>query len=993
MHKILFLILAMMVIFPAGNATAAIPAVAAQNAAKPASDSRPVDFAVSDPAIQLGPALSHYHAPGGGGIDGSHWYLMTAVNRSTHPVTRILLAEEPADAALHFFPLTTRARIMQIASSDGGVTIERQHAYGRHALRVTVPPATTAALAVRLSNADESPSVLAWSEPALVAYSRQFAVFIAAVAGLIAAAVAITGGLAAMTGHAAPRWAALTLLAIFIVWLATIGLFDSGWSTAVGGPYGFAAMTAGLALTSAARLTEEIAPLTDLWPWAAKYRRLGFAALLGLSGLAFIGMPGATVLMNIAVVFGAAGLAVYLVRRGITGSRPARVVAPSAAVFALVTLAAAMVAMGGFQDNPIASEIVGGFAAAGSVLLALAISAGEGTAVLPLGKGKPAAAISPQAQPAAAPRPLHDERRKESVPAALAAIGASHQGVFDLDFRADILRLSSEAATLIGFGRESQAIAHSSWLGRVHIEDRAVYEKALRDYRNRSGLAFRIEFRARSENGHYPWLELRATMIGEGNMADRCLGLVADVTTRKESEAAALDRTMFDPLTGLGNRVALMGKLDRLGRELGDVAFAILDIDRFKAIHASLGDAGGDAVLKHVAVRLTRRFEGKAQVFRVGGDAFALLFIEGGGSAGTLATELLDICNSPLFENGRKIFAPASIGLTTGCQTDEPLDLLRNAELALRQAKRQGGGCARIYSPELDDSAPADAVALEADLRHALDVGQIDVFYQPIMRLPDCRVAGFEALLRWHHPERGLIWPSDFVAHSEKTGLIVKLGKFVLMRAAEDLAQWQRYFPGNPALFVSVNVSRRQLLDNGFESFLAALLDKSTVASGSLRLEITESAVASGGHAEEKMARIRALGASFAIDDFGTGLSSLSQLRSFPFDCLKVDKSFLIRDNSARGDDNVILNSIVGLARELKCGLVVEGVESEDDVARLKALGCEFAQGFHFSVPLTAREALNFIALNYDTKTTVEKKLSESRSDGEPPSGASGNSG
>lgn len=992
MHKISFLILAIACVFPGVNVAAAVTIVAARSIAQPASDSRSIDFAVPAPAIQLRSALSHYHAPGGGEMDGSHWYLMTAVNQSTHPVTRIILAEEPADAALHFFPLTTRAMIMQIASSDGGVTIERQRAYGRHALRVTIPPATTAALAVRLSNADENPSVLAWSEPALVAYYRQLAVFIAAVAGLIAAAVAITGGLAAMTGHAAPRWAALTLLAVFGVWLAAIGLFDSGWNTAVGGPYGFAAMVAGLALAAAARLMEEVAPLTDLWPWAVKYRRWGFATLLSLSGLAFIGLPGATLLMNVVVVFGAAGLAVYLVRRGLAGSRSARVLAPSAAVFALVTLAAAVVAMGGFQDNPIASEIVGGFAAAGSVLLALAISTGEGTAVLPFRKARPVAAVPPPLQPIAAARPLHNERQHESVPTALVAIGASHQGVFDLDFRADMLRLSSDASALIGFGRDAQVIAHSSWLERVHAEDRAVYEEALHDYRNRPGLAFRIEFRVCSENGCYPWLELRATMIGEGNAANRCLGLIADVTTRKESEAAALKRTMFDPLTGLGNRVALMEELDRLDSK-PSIAFAILDIDRFKAIHASLGDAGADAVLKHVAIRLTRRFESRAQVFRVGGDAFALLFTKGGSIAGTLATELLDVCNPPHFENGRKIFAPVSIGLTTGRQADMPLDLLRNAELALHQAKRQGGGRARIYTPEFDGSMPADAVALEADLHHALDEGQLDVFYQPIVRLLDCRVAGFEALLRWHHPERGLVWPSDFVAHSEETGLIEKLGKFVLTRAAADLTQWQHHYPGGPTLFVSVNLSRRQLQDDEFEPFLAALLAKSAIVPGSLRLEVTESAVASCDHVEEKLTRIRALGTSFAIDDFGTGLSSLSQLRSFPFDCLKVDKSFLARDNNSRNGDDVILSSIVGLAHELKCSLVVEGVENEDDVTRLKVLGCEFAQGFYFSVPLTAREALNFISLNYDRAPVAEKHTPETRQDGKPSSGAPGNSG
>ena len=214
----------------------------------------------------------------------------------------------------------------------------------------------------------------------------------------------------------------------------------------------------------------------------------------------------------------------------------------------------------------------------------------------------------------------------EATAAALIAIGASHQGVYELDFRTDTLQLSAEAAALIGFTRgTSQAIPHAAWIARVHAEDRDIYKDALYDYRAHPGLAFRIEFRVRSESGRYPWFELRATMMGEGEQADRCLGLMADVTTRKEAEAAVIDRTMRDPLTGLGNRVALMEELERIDRHGQDAAFAILDIDRFKAIHASLGDAGADAVLRHVADRLTKHFEGKAEIFRFGGDAFALL--------------------------------------------------------------------------------------------------------------------------------------------------------------------------------------------------------------------------------------------------------------------------------------------------------------------------------------------------------------------------------
>lgn len=956
------------------NSAIAAPGAGAGNPSAEAAEAGVIDLASPAATIQLRDALSRYHASTGEESDESRWYIVTLANNASHSVTRILVAGQPTDAALRVFPRSTRAEIRQLASSDGGISVEREPAFGREAYRVAIPPGTTAAMALRMLNADDPPSVLAWTESALVAYHHRLAIFIAAVAGLVAAAAAISGGVAAMTGHTAPRWAALVLVGIFAVWLATVGLFDAGWSTVVGGPQGFLAMALGLTLAAAICLVEEVAPLSDLWPWAEKYRRWGLIILVALSAFAFIGLPAAAMLINVLVVFGAAALAVYLVRRGMGGVRAARVLAPSASVFALVTLVAAFAVLGVFQDNPIAGEVIGGFAAAGAVLLALAVAAGEGIGLL---APRRAAAALPVPLVPAEPEPrrpaAHPMRRDgaaEPTPTALAAIGASHQGVYDLDFHTDVLRLSSEAAVLIGLSKGPQAIPHSSWIGRVHADDRAIYKDALRDYRNHPGLAFRIEFRVKSESGRYPWFELRATMIGEGELADRCLGLMADITTRKETEAAIIDRTLRDPLTGLGNRVALMEELERLGRRPWDVVFAILDIDRFKSIHASLGDAGADAVLRRVSERLTNRFGTTAEVFRVGGDSFALLLAKGGSGGGTaIGAELVEACGAPLVENGRKIFAPVSVGVATGGEAEEPLDLLRNAEVALRQAKREGGSCARVYSRELDGTSPGDAVALEADLRRALEEGQIDVFYQPIIRLSDRTVAGFEALLRWHHPERGLVWPADFVGHSEETGLIVALGKFALTRATEDLTRWQRFFPIEPPLFVSVNVSRRQLQDGEFEESLAEVLKRSGVAEGSLRLEVTESAIAASEHAEERLTRIHAMGAGLAIDDFGTGMSSLSQLRSIPFDIVKIDKSFLDRSGSEPdGEGDVILGSIVALAHELKRAIVVEGVESEEDAVRMAKMGCEFAQGFHYSVPLPAQEALNYIALHYAAK-------------------------
>jgi EAL domain-containing protein (putative c-di-GMP-specific phosphodiesterase class I) len=239
------------------------------------------------------------------------------------------------------------------------------------------------------------------------------------------------------------------------------------------------------------------------------------------------------------------------------------------------------------------------------------------------------------------------------------------------------------------------------------------------------------------------------------------------------------------------------------------------------------------------------------------------------------------------------------------------------------------------------------------------------------MRLADNAVAGFEALIRWRHPARGLVAPEEFIAHCEETGLIVTLGRFALERAAHDLSQWQRFFPLDPPLWVSVNVSRRQLRDPSFESFLRRLLEDCGILPGSLKLEVTESAIAA--NAQSILRRIRGLGAGLAIDDFGTGQSSLSQLKDIPFDTVKIDKSFLARHGGTHSDSDsgVVLGSIVTLAHDLKREVVVEGVETEQDALRLRDIRCEYAQGYYFSPPLPVADTLNFIARRYNPGTAA----------------------
>ncbi len=951
--------------FLAGAQAATISAV--QKAVKPVAEApapQGVAFGGSEGVIELKHLLKPFAPEAGAKPDGSSWYTFTASNDSDRPAIRVLQAGQPPGSGLDAFPRGSRPSILQVASANEKVIVERASAYGRHAYRLTLPAKSSTALALRLTNAQNPPSLLAWTEPAFAAHNRQLAMFVAAVAGLIAAAAAIAAGLSVMTHHIVPRWAAITLLLMLLTRLAATGMFDASLASQLGGPYGLTALFAGLTLAAGAKLVDAIVPLKDLWPWARRWLDYALIAIVALSVLAYLGVPAATLLTDIVLVGGTQAIFAYLIYRGRRGSKPARVVTPSAGLFALVSIAATFTAMGGFGSAPMAPDLAGGFAAAGAVLLALAVAAGEGIALLPLARHALQAPAHQEKAPPPPPPPVI-----APIPhAAIEAIGASHQGVFELDFTDDTVTLSREAASLLGLAENAGHMSQATWLARIHPDDRGVYEQAVSDFKARAGQAFRIEFRADDEDRRTRWFELRATMKGPPNgPAERCVGLLADVTVRKETEAAAMDRTLRDPLTGLGNRVALMEELESLGDGFKQAIFALLDIDRFKTIHASLGDAGGDDILARLGRRLVKRFAGIAQVFRVGGDAFAVLLHGNQGKPADVGAALVEVCGAAHMQDGRNVFAPASVGVTEGREARDPIDLLKNAELALMQAKRQGGDCARIYSRELEVLAPADSVALETELRGALDKGEIEVFYQPIVWLSDRAVAGFEALLRWRHPTKGLIAPADFIAHSEETGLIVTLGRLALKRAAKDLAQWQRFFPLPQPLFVSVNLSRRQLCDDGLEPLLGELLSGADIAHGTLRLEITESAAATDADARALMVKMRALGAGFAIDDFGTGVSSLSQLRDLPFDTVKIDKSFLARHGGTDSDSDgdIILSSIIALARDLKRSVIVEGVESEADAGRMAQLGCECAQGFLFSEPLTATDALAYIARHY----------------------------
>jgi diguanylate cyclase (GGDEF)-like protein/PAS domain S-box-containing protein len=934
-----------------------------------AADNHGVNFGAADNVIALKTALTPYHAPAGPEADGSSWYMLTVTNDSVRPAARVLLAGQPPRLALGLMPRSMRPTILGIASSDSAVVVETATAYGRKAWRVIIPPVTTVGLALRVGAASSPPALYAWTEPALSSHNRQLAIFITAVAALIAAGAMITGGLAFLIGHAAPRWVSLTLFLLLFSWLSETGMFDTSLATHVGGPYGLSAFLTGLALAAGARLANAIIPLRDRWPQYEKLFHRTIYGLIALAFLAYLGVPGATLLTDICIVLGSLGVAAYLFLSGRRGMKAAQVIAPSAAAFALVAVAAAVIALGGLGESLTGPAATGGFAAAGAILLALAVIASEEIAVLPFLHGSGAAKLLEARAPQGAP-----DHAAPFANLALAAIGAAHQGVFDLDFRASLLTLSPESAQLLGLPAREATLSRADFQSQLHPDDRKVYVAALEDYRHKPGMAFRLEFRVRAPGGGWRWLELRATIVTDQDVPSDCLGLLSDITQRKEAEIEAL--APRDPLTGLGNRAALLDHLAGLGREAPQSLVALLDIDRFKAIHASLGDSGADGILRQVADRIRQDFGERGALFRAGGDSFALVLTHPRATPQMIGDTLVKLCGRPYSVGTRSVFAPISVGLSPGLAGQKPEELLRNAEIALLAAKRQGGASAMLYAPEMEQLARADAVALETELRQALEDKQLDVFYQPIVRLSDRSVAGFEALLRWHHPLKGLIAPADFIAHSEETGLIVALGRFALARAADDLAHWQRYFPVSPPLFVSVNISPRQLREAGLESQIKSILAAGTIAPGTLSLEITESAAAGDPDMPMILGRLRGMGAGLAIDDFGTGTSTLSQFRHLPFDTVKVDRSFLVRHGGTDldADGEMVLGSMIGLAHDLKRKVVVEGVESERDVTFLAGLGCEFAQGYFFAPALSAGEALTYIARHFDSAAPLPER-------------------
>jgi len=439
-----------------------------------------------------------------------------------------------------------------------------------------------------------------------------------------------------------------------------------------------------------------------------------------------------------------------------------------------------------------------------------------------------------------------------------------------------------------------------------------------------------------------------------------------DVTEREQAEARAQFLATHDELTGLPNRLVFgqaVSDAVKVGRRYGqEFAVMFVDLDRFKIINDTLGHAAGDSLLSDVAKRLNQCVRESDIVARVGGDEFIILLreVSDASQVATVARKILSTVVKPLSIHGQECRVTASIGISlfpSDAQDEE--SLIKNADAAMYAAKEDGRNACRFHSREIKNQS-IERLMLETSLRRALERNELVLYYQPKRDLGHDGISGVEALLRWHHPDLGLLQPSRFIPLAEETGLIVPIGKWVLETACAQNMAWQRQ--GLPAIRIAVNLSPRQFADPNLLHDIRAALEKSGMPAQLLELEITESMVM---HNVERTVRvleaIKSLGITLAIDDFGTGYSSMSLVKKFSIDALKIDRSF-VREIMNDSEDKVIADAIIALGRALNLTVVAEGVETAEQEAFLRAHKCDEIQGYLISKPVPADEFAAFLA-------------------------------
>jgi diguanylate cyclase (GGDEF)-like protein/PAS domain S-box-containing protein len=550
-------------------------------------------------------------------------------------------------------------------------------------------------------------------------------------------------------------------------------------------------------------------------------------------------------------------------------------------------------------------------------------------------------------------------------------------GVVSLDGR--WLQVNPSLCHIVGY-HDSELLS-SNIHDLTHRDDLVALDEQIQRLADGTISSHQTELRYTHKNRQNVWAHLGMSLVRDGQGSPlHLIFQIQDITDRKRDQEQLLHDAFHDALTGLPNRALFMDHVKmaiQRSRRSGDRLFAalFLDLDRFKIINDSLGHMVGDQLLVGIAHRLEACLRPGDTVARLGGDEFTILLedLSGNEDAIEVARRVQEAVTQPFNIGGHEVFTTASIGIalsTTGYERAE--DLLRDADTAMYRAKMQGKKRHVVFDKAMHDRA-MELLQLETDLRRAIQRREFFLNYQPIVSLETGKVSSFEALVRWRHPERGLVMPGEFISVAEETGLIIPLGQWVLGEACRQMREWQKHYLIDKDVTMSVNLSSRQFSQADLIEQISSALRETGLPSSNLKLEITESMVMENfDTAIQMLTQLRNLGVGLSIDDFGTGYSSLSYLHRFPIDTLKIDRSFVTQmtDNTENAE---IVRTIVTLARSLGMNVIAEGVETRAQLTQLRDLGCDFGQGYLFSKAVGAPAALD-LALKSDFASLIEAR-------------------
>ena len=839
------------------------------------------------------------------------------------------------------------SRVSAITASQG-FPPEREDSGDADVFRLTLDPGTTITYVAELRTPN-LPQLYLWEPDAYkdkVTSLTLYKGIVIGIAGLLAlflTIVFVVKGAVIFPAAAALAWAVLVYVCIdFGFWqkiLGSSGASDQIWRASA---ETFLAATLSVFLFAYLNLSR--------WHVRASHVVIGWLALLTiLAGIANYDPPVAAGVARISLATVAIVGFILVIYLALHGIDRAVMLIPTWFLLFMWVCAAAFTVTGYLTNDLVSPALVGGL-----VLIVMLI----GFTVM-----QNAFAAGGLAQGA-----VSDVERK-----ALALTGAGDI-VFDWDVTADHIHISQEAEQALGMKPGTLDGPASDWFDVLHPFDRDRYSACLDTVLEQRRGRIHLEFRLRGGDGHYLWFLLKARpVVGADGEVIRVVGTLADITETKISEERMMHDAVHDNLTGLPNRELFFDRLDvalRNARATNTQRPCVIaiDLDRFRQVNDAAGLAAGDSVLLTSARRLGRMLNPQDTLARIASDQFAIIILSETTPAAisSLADRVRKTVAMPVTFNDREIVLSVSVGvaLTEPQQNPKPEDMLKDAEIALAFAKRNGGNRTEVFKPIMT-AQRSDRQALEADLRRALDRNEIGVFFQPIVRLEDRTIAGFESQLRWNHPRLGRLTPADFVPLAEETGLIADLGIFAMERAARELAAWQLALNVDPPIYVTVRISSRQLLRHDLIADVKSVLTRSGVSRGSLKLEIPEYLMLENPeHSAQMLVRLRELGAGLVLADFGTGYSSLSYLQRFAFDTIKIDRSFV--QQTVKGSRPRMLRSLVTMAHDNDMDVIAEGAESESDVIELFQIGCAFGQGSVFGQSITPLEARKLMGASTD---------------------------